>query len=144
MILLNGLAPIMGATLVHVVIINFLAIIIEYFFIKSKYNGRYLLLRVIVANLISVVVGTIVVYSLPELIGGAVGRPDTYIYSNYDRFAMSIGMIGLFVSNVAIETPAYLIGLKIDKGIWKLIAIILIANLATNIPVVFIYMLLMS
>ncbi len=144
MILLNGLAPIMGATFVHVVIINVLAIIVEYFFIKSRYNGRYLLLRVIIANLISALIGTIIVYSLPELIGGAVARPDTYIYSNYDRFAMSIGMIGLFISNVAIETPAYLIGLKIDKGIWRLITIILIANLITNIPVVFIYMLIMS
>ena len=144
MIILNGLAPIMGATLVHVVIINFLAIIVEYFFIKPRYNGRYLLLRVIVANLISVVIGTIVVYSLPELIGGAVARPDDYTYSNYDRFAISIGMIGLFISNVAIETPAYLIGLKIDKGIWGLIKIILVANLITNIPVVLIYLLIMS
>ena len=134
----------MGATFVHVVIINVLAIVIEYFLIKPKYQGRFLLVRVIGANLVSVVVGTIVVYSVPEMIGGAMARSDTYVFNNYDRFALCIGLVGLFLSNVAIETPAYLIGQRIDKNVWKLVKRILVANLITNIPVIFIYLLIMS
>ncbi|HAS39637.1 MAG TPA: hypothetical protein DCS93_04120 [Microscillaceae bacterium] len=143
MILLNGLPPILGIAIIHVFIINFLAIIVEYLIIKPKYNGQYLLLRVIIANLISVIVGTIVVFSLPELIGHAIVRPDDYIYNNDDRFALVMGLIGLFISNVFLETPAYLIGLKIDKRAWKLVKKIFIANLITNIPVVVIYLLFM-
>ena len=136
MILLNGLAPIMGATLLHVVFINIAAIVIEYFIIKAKFKGRRLILRVILANLISVLIGTIVVYTVPELIGGAVAKPDDYIYSNYDKFALGVGLFCLFLTNVIIETPAYLFGLKMDKSIWSLITIILTANLITNIPVI--------
>ena len=143
MVLLNGLPPILGATILHVVLINLFAIAAEFYIIRSSFAGRYLLLRVIMANLFSVIVGTIVVFSLPELIGGAMGRPDDYIYTNYDRFAMSIGLTGLFISNVLLETPAYLIGLKFDRSIWPLIRIIFIANLITNIPVVAVYLLFM-
>lgn len=140
MILLNGLAPIMGITLLHVVFINFGAIVVEYIIIRTRFKGSMLLLRVILSNLISVIVGTIVVYSIPEIIGGAVGRSDTYVYTSYDKFALGVGLACLFLSNVIIEIPAYLVGIKIDKDSLRLISLILVANLVTNIPVVFIYM----
>ena len=144
MILLNGLAPIMGATFLHIVFINVLAIIIEYFIIKRRFKGKALILRVIIANLISVLIGTIVVYTVPELLGGAIARPDTYTYSNYDKFALGFGLFCLFLTNVIIEAPAYLFGLKMGKFIRPLIKTILLANLITNIPVVFIYLWVMN
>ena len=145
MILLNGLAPIMGATFLHIVFINVGAIILEYFIIRTKFKGRLLILRVVLANLISVLVGTIVVYSIPELVGGAVARPDTYVFSSFDQIALGFGLLCLFLSNVIVENPAYLIGLKKDKStIWPLIKIILLANLITNVPVVIIYLWIMN
>ena len=140
MYLLNGLPPILGATILHVIFINVGAIIIEFFIIKRKFNGRFLLLRVIMANLISVLAGTIVVFTVPEWIGGAVGRPDSYTYSNYDMIAMGLGLFALFISNVIIETPAYLFGQKLDRSAWSLMRTIFIANLITNIPVVIVYL----
>jgi len=140
MILLNGLPPILGATFFHVIVINILAIIIEYAIIKRRYKGSKLMLRVLLSNLISVIIGTIVVYNIPDLIGSGLGKPDDYIYTNYDKFALGLGLLGLFLSNVIIETPAYLIGIRVDKDISKLITIIFVANLVTNIPVVLIYM----
>ncbi|MEQ8477836.1 hypothetical protein [Fulvivirga sp.] len=144
MILLNGLPPILGATFLHVVIINVLAIVVEYYFIKRRYYGSRLLLRVVLANLISVLIGSVIVLSVPELIGGATARPDSYEYNNYDKFAMLIGLICLFLSNVLVETPAYLFGIKISNETWNLINLILIANLITNIPVIIIYFLVIN
>lgn len=145
MILLNGLAPIMGATLLHVIFINIIAIVVEYVIIKKRFRSSNLMLRVILSNLISVLAGTIVIYTIPELIGGAVGRPDDYVYTSYDRFAMAVGLICLFLSNVLIETPAYLVAAGAEKkDVLRLISLILVANLVTNIPVIIIYMVFVS
>ncbi len=134
----------MGATVIHCVIINVMAIVIEYFVIRTRFRPRLLLLRVILANLLSVMIGTIVIYTIPELIGGAVARPDDYVYDAYDQFALGVGLLCLFVTNVLIETPAYLIGAKSDKSFLQLVPIIFIANLITNVPVVLIYMMVVS
>jgi hypothetical protein len=132
----------MGATLLHVIFINIFAIGVEYAILKRRFHASKLMLRVILSNLLSVLAGTIVIYTIPELIGGAVGRPDDYIYTNYDKFAMAVGLVCLFLSNVLIETPAYIVaaGVKM-KDVWRLISLIFVANLVTNIPVIAIYML---
>lgn len=144
MILLNGLPPILGATLFHIIFINIFAIIVEYLIIKRRYKGTRLLQRVIVSNLISLFIGIIVIYSIPDSIGGALARPDDYDYSNQDKLALAIRVFFLFLSNVIIETPAYVLGYKIENQFWRLVTIIFIANLVTNIPVLLIYLLFMN
>jgi hypothetical protein len=142
MILLNGVAPILGATIIHVVIINIIAIFVEYAIIKRRFRDSKLMLRVVLSNLISVVVGSIVIYAIPDLMGAAIDKPDSYIYNNYDKLAVGAGLACLFLSNVLIETPAYLIGTTIvRKDVFGLISVIFLANLVTNVPVVLIYML---
>lgn len=144
MILLNGLPPILGATIIHITIINVFAIIVEYLIIKTRYPGKRLLVRVIIANVVSVLAGTIVMLKIPDTIGGRFGAPDTYVYTLHDKISFAVRLSFLFITNVLIETPAYFFGLKVDKGFWQLIAVIFLSNVITNIPVLLIYLLFMS
>ena len=144
MILLNGLPVILGATIMHVFVINIIAILTEYLIIKRQYEGNRLILRVILANLISVVAGTFVVYLIPSAIGHPIAKPDDYIYTAQDQYALGLGLLVLFLSNVLLETPAYFIGLQRGYNRRKLLLTIFVANLVTNIPVCLIYLIVTS
>ena len=140
MIYLNGLPVIFGATLLHIAVINFMAIFIEYKIIKRKYVGSRLKLRVVMANLISVLAGTFVFYMIPENMNVMLAQMDQPDYVFWNKVALGLALLGLFLTNVIVETPAYLIGNKIDRSTRRLLGTIFLANLITNIPVVLIYL----
>ena len=139
MILLNGVAPIVGLGLAHVTVINIFAIVFEYTFIKKRHCIDNLALRAIVANLISLIAGLIVLLWIPNLIGGNIGRADGEMIL-IDKISLFSGLFGLFLANVVIEYPAYIIGLnarsRMTLGLFKTV---LIANVFSNIPVFILY-----
>ena len=111
MILLNGVAPIVGLGFFHVTVINVIAIIFEYFFIKKRHDINRLAIRTIMANVTSLIVGLILLLWIPNIMGGNIERTDSAMTS-FDKISLVAGLLGLFVANVAIEYPAYIIGYK--------------------------------
>lgn len=139
MILLNGVPPIIGIGLLHVTVINIAAIFIEYYFIKNRHIINRLLLRTVLANLISLIIGLFVLVSLPDYMGGNIMRTDSGM-TNFDKLTLAFGLFGLFLANVIIEFPAYLMGYKMNKAeVQNLFKTVLFANLLTNIPVFIVY-----
>jgi hypothetical protein len=139
MILLNGVPPVVGIALFHVSIINVIAIIVEYFFIKRRHNIDWLLLRTIFANLISLLVGLFVLWLIPNSIGSNIFQTEVSL-TNFDRISLAFGLGGMFLANVIIEFPAYIIGRKTNRlAVIQVFKTVLFANLLTNIPVLFLY-----
>lgn len=139
MILLNGLPPIIGLGLFHVTIINIVAILIEYYFINKRHRINKLAIRTIFANLLSLVVGLFVLVLIPDYMGGNIMHTESPL-SNFDKVSLMMGLFGLFLANVIIEFPAYLIGQKGEKlQSASLFRTVLFANLLSNIPVFVLY-----
>jgi hypothetical protein len=139
MILLNGVPPIIGIGLLHVTIINIVAIFIEYSFIKKRHKIDKLIFRTILANLISLVIGLLVLVLIPDYMGGNIMRTDSPM-TNFDRISLVAGLSGLFLVNVAIEYPGYIIGYKTNGSLFLgIFKTVLFANLLTNIPVFILY-----
>ncbi|MEL6534060.1 MAG: hypothetical protein AAFQ98_01545 [Bacteroidota bacterium] len=137
MILLNGIPPVIGVGLLHVTVINVLAITFEYYYLKKKLNQDRLLLRTILANLISLAAGILVMFTLSDLLPGNISKLGMEYSSMEDRMAMIPSLAGLILANICLEIPAFLI--RQDAEILKVTKHVIIANLITNIPIVILY-----
>jgi hypothetical protein len=140
MVLLNGIPPILGISLLHVTALNIFAIVFEYWYIKRKHKISRLLLRSIVSNVLSLAAGLFVLYFIPDLMEGNIMRSDAEM-NNHDRLSMVLGLTGLFLANLAVELPVYLLGKRTGKA--SLTKTVFAANLISNLPVFFFYGLMM-
>lgn len=121
----------------HVTLINLVAISVEYKYLKRRLNLKGMLLRVILGNCLSLVLGLVAMLTISDLLPGDITRLGMEFYDVEDRIAMLPSLLGLVVVNIAVEIPAYLLDQSenrkhIAKEVFK-------ANLITNIPIVILY-----
>lgn len=137
--LLNGIPPIFGFAMLHVVIINFIAIAVEFWIIKRWYKVRRLLLKVLTANLVSVLVGVYVMLVYPDFIVEQFIDPleyrQTHSLRELEALRMLAGIGLLFVANLMIEFPVYLLGKGREQKAIKVFLVVLLANVVTNLPI---------
>lgn len=127
----------------HVTFINLFAIIIEYNILKNRTQINRVGLRTILANLTSLIAGLIALVLIPESMNGNIFEMDGDL-SSYDNFTLAVGLLGLFLVNVAIEFPVLIVGQNFSKEMkLKIFNVVLFANLLTNLPVFLLYGLLM-
>ena len=136
--LLNGVPVIVGLGLIHITLLNLIAIVIEYAFINSRVPRNRNLLRSIIANLLSVLIGFFVIITVPDFLGSEnLGHAEPEL-SRYDYFTLVIALIGCFLVNVLVEYPVYIFRSKVNKR--RMFFAVLIANFISNIPVFVLYM----
>lgn len=141
MFLLNGIPVVAGMAMLHIVLLNLLAIAIEFGVIKKRETHKRILLRTIIANLASVLAGVMVLLWIPDLLGVNIESTEPELDSSRDRLALVAGMAGMFLVNVLIEYPFHIIGSRSHAG--RMFMTILYANFFSNIPVFILYSLLM-
>ena len=141
MILLNGVPVIIGMGFIHVTLINIFAIIVEYNILKSRTQIRNLRLKTVLANMTSLVAGLIALVLISGSLGGGIFEMDGNL-STYDKFTLVLGLMGLFMVNVAIEFPVYSYRHDVEPK-RRIFEVVLQANLWTNLPVFVIYGLLL-
>ena len=139
MISANGIPIIFGAAVFNVVAINFLAMFIEYQIIKRRHTIPRLITRVVLANLSSVLIGTILFLFIPEEINQIFRNTEQYDFIIQNDIGFIVALWVLFFSNVMVEMPAYFIGRTWEWDNRKLISTVFLANLVTNIPVILFY-----
>lgn len=127
----------------HVTFINIFAIIIEYNILKNRTQINRVGLRTILANLTSLIAGLVALVLIPESMNGNIFEMDGNL-TPYDSFTLVIGLLGLFLMNVAIEFPVIIVGQQFPKEMkLRIFNVVLFANLLTNLPVFLLYGLLM-
>lgn len=140
LVLLNGLPAMLGVTFVQVTLLNIFAIWLEFRILGHRLKINKLLLRCILSNLVSLIAGLIVFFIVPDLLHGMVFTPDDYHMTRYDIFTMYCGLTAMFLVNVLLEIPAYFLWNKDARGSSaNIIKTVLIANIASNIPVFILY-----
>ena len=139
MISANGIPIIFGAAILNVVGINFLSMFIEYQIIKRRHTIPRFITRVVLANLSSVLIGTILFFLIPEKINQIFRNTEQYDFIIQNDIGFIVALWGLFFSNVMVEMPAYFIGRAWEWDNRKLISTVFLANLVTNIPVILFY-----
>ena len=137
MILLNGIPAIFGASLFHAVFINIFVIMFEYRYLSLRLNMNRVLLRTIIANIISVLVGLIAFYASSSLVPGNVEHLGGDFPDSADKWALIPAMIALIATNILLELPAFLVAQKL--GWRKIVKPVVVANLITNIPIAMLY-----
>lgn len=137
MILLNGLPAYLGVGLTHLTIINIFVIIAEIIFLKwfskLEINKGY----IIIANVISAILGLIIASIITDKIGGNFW--DGYINEPKSRRSFIIGLVLFVCITIIIELPFYWLALMKKIKLRRLILLTSAVNLITNIPIAFYY-----
>lgn len=137
MFLLNGIPVAAGMAILHIILLNFLAIFLEYSVIKKRETHKRILLRTMIANLASVLAGIFVFLRIPDLWGVNLESASLELHGIRDFLAILAGLTGMFIANVLIEYPFQFIGSRSHAG--RMFISVLYANLLSNIPVVILY-----
>ncbi len=136
-ILLNGMSALFAFGIFQITALNFFAIMVENMILKSRYKYHRVLLRVIIANIVSVFAGLVVLYWIPEVMGANIQHSEG-VEGSYNLFGLFMGIIGMFIANVLVEWPVYLINANFKEAfiiLWQ----VFFANLISNIPVFLLY-----
>ncbi len=138
MILLNGLPAFFGVGLMHLTLINFLVMIIEYnllgYFGKSLVKAGF----VVLANIVSAVAGILIASGMTDSIGG------NFWFGNLDdtteRNAFIAGLTVFILLTILIELPFYWLALGRKQGLKRVLSYTSTINLITNIPIAIYYL----
>lgn len=138
MILLNGLPAYLGVGILHLTLINFIVIYIEAILLKkvsqiNDYRFRYIVL----ANLISALLGILVASIITDKMGG------NFWDGNVNEMPLKrpfiIGLIMFILLTILIEAPFYFWALRKKKLFSSAFIYSIVINLITNIPIALYY-----